>query len=153
MMKFLKRFWIILIDCLAFKFGSVVIKKVSKDEPIARYLTSSNSFSRKNNRVKHNAFLPPINMKLSVFLIKDLTESKIWEIGQKEVVNKIIPRKNLYGRADIKASDVFETGLEIHPDNIPPRHADIVNWPDEKSIRKEIALELAERALLMLLPN
>lgn len=153
MMKFLKRFWTILIDYLPLKSRSLIIKKVRNDEPVARYLTSTRWFSPKNKRVKHNAFLPPSNMRLSVFLIKDLTESRIWEIGQKKVVNKIIPRKNLYGRANIKALDVFETGLEIQPDNIPPRHAEIVDWPDEKSKRKEIALELAEKALLILRPD
>ena len=150
MMKFLKQFWIILIDYLAFKVGNVLIKTLSKDEIIARYLTSSKWFSRENNRVKHNAFLPPPSMKLSVFRIDNLSESKIWEIGQKRVVNKIIPPRNLYGRADIKTLNILETGLEIHLDNIPPRHADIVNWPNEKSKRKEIALELAENASLVL---
>jgi hypothetical protein len=37
--------------------------------------------------------------------------------------------------------------------NIPPRHAEIVDWPDEKSKRKEIALELAEKTLLILRPD
>ena len=96
--------------------------------------------------------MPPSNMKLSVFRIDNLTESQIWKIGQKRVANRMRTRRNLYGRADVKALNVFETGLEIHHDNIPPRHADIVNWPDEKSERKEIALELAANASLKLRP-
>jgi len=152
MMKFLKRFWIILIDYFTSKFGNALIKAVSKDEFLARYLTSSRWFSRENNRVKHHAFMPPSNMKLSVFRIDNLTESQIWKIGQKRVANRMRTRRNLYGRADVKALNVFETGLEIHHDNIPPRHADIVNWPDEKSERKEIALELAANASLKLRP-
>ena len=34
--------------------------------------------------------------------------------------------------------------------DIPPRHADLIGWPEEKSARKLIALELAEQAELEL---
>jgi hypothetical protein len=39
-----------------------------------------------------------------------------------------IPRK-LHGRADIKALNILENGLKIDPDDTPPRHANIIDWP------------------------
>ena len=48
------------------------------------------------------------------------------------------------------ATTVRETGLTIDPDNDPPRHANILGWPEEKSEQKLIALELSESAKLKL---
>ena len=48
------------------------------------------------------------------------------------------------------AVTVQEVGLKIDADNDPPRHANIVGWPKEKSARKLMALESSERATLKL---
>jgi hypothetical protein len=58
--------------------------------------------------------------------------------------------KNLHGRADIQALNILETNLQINPDNIPTRHANIVGWPELKEERKSIAQELAAKASLRL---
>ena len=44
--------------------------------------------------------------------------------------------------------DVRDFGLDVDPDDDPPRHAVIVNWPVEKPAWKLIALKLADRATL-----
>ncbi len=93
--------------------------------------------------------MPPANLKLSVYRIDQLSEFNIWRIGGK-VARKTQPPRNLHGRADIKALQILKTGLRIFPDNVPPRHANIINWPDEKSEIIEIALELAANASLVL---
>ena len=85
----------------------------------------------------------PVNMDLSVFRIDKLPESKIWKIGEDEIIKRSAQFRNIHGRADIVALNVFKAGLQIFPDNIPPRHANIINWPNEKSKRMEIAHELA----------
>ena len=150
MMKYLKQFLTILTDYYHTKIKSGLPKTVSNSEVLARYLLSSKSFSRDNNRVKRQAFMPPANLKLSVYRIDKLSEYNIWNIGEKRVARKTKPPRNLHGRADIKALKVVETGLRIIPDNIPPRHANIIDWPDEKSEIIEIALELAANASLAL---
>jgi len=94
--------------------------------------------------------MPPANLKLSVYRTDKLSELDIWRIGEKRVAGKAKPPRNLHGRADIKALQVVETGLQIIPDNVPPRHANIIDWPDEKSEIIEIALELAANASLAL---
>jgi hypothetical protein len=121
---------------------------VEPHEPLARFLTHRTQFSRQNNRVKTVAFMPPADMRLSVFRVHGLGSEKIWEIGEEIVVHQTA--KTLYGRAEIKALEVSKNGLYVDPDNIPPRHANILGWPQEKSKQKAIAIELAENATLAL---
>ena len=117
---------------------------------LSRYLLSRSLFSPQKKRVKSSAFLPPPDLKLSVFRVNGLTKKEIWELGEREVVQKQSTSKTLYGRADVKASKVWDVNLRIDPNDIPPRHADLIGWPEEKSARKLIALELAEQAALEL---
>jgi hypothetical protein len=150
MMKFLKRFSTILTDYYRIEIKDRLPRIVSTRETLTRYLLSKKLFSRANNRVKPQAFMPPADLKLSVFRTDKLSEIQIWKIGEKRVARKTKPPRNLHGRADIKALKVVETGLRIIPDNVPPRHANIIDWPDEKSEIIEIALELAANASLAL---
>ena len=55
----------------------------------------------------------------------------------------------LLGRAEIKAQDASDVGLGIEPDSKPPRHANLVGWPNEKHERMSMAQELAARASLV----
>ena len=122
---------------------------VNPTESLGRYLTQKNHFSRWDNAVRTLAFMPPPNLRLSVFRIDGLKLDEVWEIGQKEVIDVLPQPKTLYGMADIKASKVREFDLEIEPSNTPPRHADICGWP-EKAKHKSIAQQLAAEAKLIL---
>lgn len=116
-------------------------------ETLARFLIQSNQFSRE--RVKYNAFLPhPDRLDLSVFRIEELEDEEIWDIGEKHVAN---PRgKQLYGAGKIAASSFQKHRLDVVSNEPPPRHADILNWPQAKEAQKAIALELASEAILAL---
>ncbi len=123
---------------------------VNSNESLARYLNQkSGYFSTDRNSVLPRAFMPPTNLRLSVFRIDGLKLDEVWEIGQKEVIDVLPQSKTLYGMADIKASKVREFALEIEPSNTPPRHADICGWP-EKAKRKSVAQQLAAEAKLIL---
>lgn len=81
----------------------------------------------------------------------DLAPHQVWEIGQANVLDMMsTPTKSLYGRADILASLVENNGLRVEPDNNPPRHADIIGWPQDRGERKSIAQKLAAGATLIL---
>lgn len=54
-----------------------------------------------------------------------------------------------YGFASIVASLVYEEGLLIEADNIPPRHAEIIGWPIDEAHQKSIAQVLAAQASLV----
>ncbi len=122
--------------------------KVSPSESLARYLTHHYHYSSLTNSVKTAAFQPPSNLRLSVFRIDGLIPKEVWEIGRVNVAP--LPGKDVYGFANIIASAVCEMDLDVDPDNNPPRHADIVGWPQEKSERTSIAQELAAKATLRL---
>jgi hypothetical protein len=107
---------------------------------------SKNAFSVQNNRVKVSAFMPNRERELSVFRIQDLPEEQIWEIGQRYVSEP--QSKTLYARGDVLASVVTENNLTIDPDDHPPRHANVLGWPEDKSAQKLIATELANQATL-----
>jgi len=122
---------------------------VNPTESLGRYLTQKNHFSRRDNAVRTLAFMPPPNLRLSVFRIDGLKLEEVWIIGQREVIDVLPQPKTLYGVADIKASKVREFDLEIEPSNTPPRHADICGWP-EKAKHKSVAQQLAAEAKLIL---
>ncbi len=122
---------------------------VNPNESLGRYLTQKNHFSRRDNAVRTLAFMPPLNLRLSVFRVVGLKLDEVWEIGQKEIIDVLPQPKTLYGMADIKASKVREFDLEIEPSNTPPRHADICGWP-EKAKHKSVAQQLAAEAKLIL---
>lgn len=124
------------------------MKILNKNEQVSRYLLSKSQFSTLKGRVKYSAFMPAPDGKTSIFRIYDLTEREIWEIGDREVAQK--RNKALLGRADITASHILKSGLRIIPDDTPPRHANINNWPSEKDKQRLIALELADDSSLYL---
>lgn len=118
---------------------------ISPTETLSRFILQKNWYRPSNNSVKHAAFMPnPNNGETSVFRISGITNEEIWDIGDREVAPKI--GKPILGRADINASNVTATGLKVIPNEPPERHADIVDWPSERSEQKMIALELAAEA-------
>lgn len=124
------------------------IQRVDPGENLARYILHKSHFSSQQKRVKYAVFMPAPTGETSVFRISNLSEDEIWEIGRRDVAQK--REMPLLGRADISAFYVFNKNLKIIPDNIPPRHANIIGWPEEKSAQKLIAMELAENARLHL---
>jgi hypothetical protein len=124
------------------------LNQVNPEEYLARYILQKSQFSAANQRVKYSTFLPAPNGETSVFRISNLSDSEIWKIGNIEVAQK--RGLLLLGRADISAFKVLNKNLKIIPDNIPPRHANIIGWPEEKSKQKLIAMELSENAQLRL---
>lgn len=148
-MKYLKRLLTILTDC--FPKSDDLSTKVKDQEILSRYITSKNWFSRKNDRVKHHAYMPrPKELDLSVYRTDNLSNLEIWEIARKRIISKMSVPRSLYGRADLQAGNLNNTDLKIDPDNKPKRHANIINWPSLKEDQKIIALELAEKASLSL---
>lgn len=119
--------------------------QVEQAETLARYIYSKSYYRPSDNTVRHSAFMPPKNRRLSVFRIFGLRENEIWELG-----DNLRNDQPLLGRADIKAGSVNGTGLAVEADDIPHRHANIVGWPDDDSAIKLKALELAEKAHLHL---
>lgn len=120
------------------------MNQVEAEEILARFLYSRNHYRSSDNTVKYSAFIPPEDRCLSVFRTSGLHENDVWSIGDSLRVQPSL------GRADITALSVLESGLLIVADDIPPRHANITGWHGEASAIKLKAIELAEKACLML---
>lgn len=116
------------------------------DEPLTRFIFSRSHFNVPKNRVKHQAFLPPTDLKLSVFRIEGLTDGEVWQIGEGLEAER---DDHLHARADLASDAVVTVGLSAIRDEPPPRHANIIGWPpDDKDSRKILAMELAAVASL-----
>lgn len=121
---------------------------ISDREALSRFLTQSGHYSSKGPRA--GAFLPhPTYGNTSVFRVGgDLPLLKrIWA--------ETNPGRDLRAVAVVTAAQVRWVGLDVTPDEPPPRHANIEQWPKDadpelqKSRHKELALELAAGAVLV----
>jgi len=131
--------------------NTIMEEEVSVDELVARFITGKDYYRPKDGTVKHNAFMPSREGETSVYRTKDLADDEIFEIGRIYFAEKI--GKDLKGRADIPAFEVFEKGLAIVSQPTDhSRHASIVDWPQDKSKSRLIAVELAAKAKLQLVP-
>ena len=119
---------------------------IQPDHPLARFIYSSSHFSREKQRVKHNAFMPGADGKTSVFRTRGLDEGATWTIGEEVARQRA---QTLHARGDILAADVFRAKLKVIPSEPPLYHANIEDWPVEKSAQKLIAIDLADAAKLV----
>lgn len=123
---------------------------IQPSEPLARFITQKSYYRSASKTVRHNAFMPNRYGKTPVYRIINLVHPEIFEIGQIFVAEKM--NKQLLGRADIKAIKIIEKNLSVISDPDPhPRHANILDWPDEREKYRLIAVELADEAELHLL--
>lgn len=147
MMKSLKSFFLTLRE----RFSKVrsphnLKATVEENEKLARYIFSTRHFVRQPPRVKAEAYMPTRG-EVSVFRIDGLDQAAIWEIGS-DIARKRV--RTLYARGDTRAKDARRGGLDILSDEPPPRHANLVGWPDnDKPRQKLIALQIASVATLV----
>ena len=123
--------------------------QILPSEWITRYILERKKITLTKMKISHRVFMPNKNGETSVYRIDGLSESVVWQIGERNVASEC--DKPLLGRADISASNVTKHGLNVKPDIRPhPRHANIIDWPNEGSRQRLIALELAADAQLRL---
>ncbi len=127
--------------------------RLSTEEVLARYILTKRYYNPTDQSVKRQVFMPVRNqqtsiLETSVYRVLGLPDKEIWNIGEREVAQK--SHRNLHGRADIGYVKVLEKGLDVKPDEIPPRHANIIGWPEEESRKMMTAIEIAADAKLHL---
>jgi len=126
------------------------VEPVTPDEQLARCLTQSNHYKRDPLRVTERAFLPAPDGATSVFRIDGLDDKALW--GHVDVHVGSTGRR-VEGAGIVLAQVVKNVGLRMRADDVPPRHAEIVGWPDEKSDQKSRAQQLAGAAVLKMRPG
>lgn len=109
---------------------------ISDDEYLVRFLTSSRWFN--TTAVRPAAFLP-YKGETSVSRHDPKPSTTLWKLADKQNL------PNVYGAAIVKARDIRNILLQVIPDEPPPRHAVIRNWPvnDDPTYQKAQQLELA----------
>lgn len=97
-----------------------------------------------SKEVKYPAFIPPKNLKLSIFRTSNLNEQEIWILA----VEKVEPSRGpVIGRGELTVSAIAEEKLQVSTDEDPnSRHADVVGWPVDRDARVTIAKALAAKA-------
>lgn len=80
-----------------------------------------------------------------------LDEPEVWKTGQ-SVASET--GATLHGRADVQAHVYANQRLRVFPKALPNNlnHADVVDWPADKSAQKEIALLIAREASFKPIP-
>jgi len=98
-----------------------------------RYVTSDGG-------VRTAAFSTGNDGKVSVFVTSNMLLNDIWGHGDAHFPHEII------GRAYLKAQVVLDEGLGIDFNNVPPKHADIIGFPDAKDLNLAKRQALAAKA-------
>lgn len=114
---------------------------VSSEELLARYIFFKKHI-RPDSTIRPDAFIPYPYPDLSVTRHFGLTDEELWGIGN-DIAE--IREKTLYGRGDLQAAIVERQKLQVLADPLPENrnHANITNWPPEKSLQKIVAQELS----------
>jgi hypothetical protein len=122
---------------------------VGDQERLARFVFTERYVPKSGDGVKAEALLPFKHIELSVTRHRDLTNSEIWQLGsdvagiRSSKEGRSIP---LIGRADFHAEVARQQKLDVIPDEPPRNHANVVNWPPEKSAQMNLAQEIAARS-------
>ena len=118
-------------------------------EELCRFLTKKDHYSVEKQVVRHTAFHPPRDGRLSVYSVTNCPDAEVWAIGDAHVAPA---RGPILGQALVNSLIAYnEASLAVELTGIPhPRHADIIGWHAEKAQARLQALRLADRALLKL---
>ncbi len=120
--------------------------EVPLEEGRNRFIFDRGKYAPKDQRVKYQAFMPAPNGKTSVYRTSQLGDAEIWGLSERYVEPKI--GRKTKARGELKVVDVRVAELQVLSTAEPPRHANIVNWPDTEDAQLSIAQVLAERSRL-----
>jgi hypothetical protein len=118
----------------------------TEDPLLSRFIFSKSDIKYAKKQVRPRVFMPPPDLKLSVFDIEALEVREIWHIGSEVAA---VRSQTLHARADIQTSSASAQGLRVSVDEPPLRHRIIEGWPaNQKEDQKLIAMQLAADAAL-----
>ncbi|MDQ6968346.1 MAG: hypothetical protein Q9M14_06675 [Mariprofundaceae bacterium] len=120
-------------------------QEVGEDEELARYVFSRRQI-RADDTVRPEALMPsPRYPDMSVTRHLSLSEEQIWKIGTQVSIQRSKP---LQGRLDLATKNLTKHELLVKADPLPDNknHANVTNWPQDKSTQKQIALDICAEA-------
>jgi len=156
-MKYLKLFWTTLREFISNIFG-FSSKTLNENDQIGRFLTSSSHYSETKGRVKYSALMPMLNEKsdkyeTSVFNVQNLSNGEKEQLATKYILVHLPSGRSIYGTGQFQKTDANNSNLRLSVSEPPPKHLNIIDWPNEKSERMLRAKELAKKCNLVLFNN
>lgn len=98
--------------------------------------------------MKAAGLLPPpvgptvTRLETSVYRVDGLTAGAVWELAA-EYVDAV--EQPMTARGSAAAKVFFDARLNFDADGTPhERHANVVEWPEEKHLQKDIARQIAD---------
>ncbi|OHD56328.1 MAG: hypothetical protein A2Y33_12030 [Spirochaetes bacterium GWF1_51_8] len=136
------------------------MNQIKSVEIVTRFLfDQGRHFNVEPRRIKTEAFLPQEiegRFETSVFYIKDLAESEIWDNISSFIENKRNDERKSKARADIIVESILNIGLNVEPEihkSGHPLHANIINWSKEDDTQLNQAKLLCNIATLIIRPK
>ena len=126
--------------------NNVLPRSVADNEPLGRFIFSKRHFNKTDQSTKYAAFLPYGEpLAVSVFRLMGLGPGEVVDLGRQVGQAR---SSGLKAYAELPASSVKKAQLLLHPDDTPPRHASIENWPMDKHEQQMKALSLSRDSRL-----
>lgn len=117
-------------------------------ETLCRFLTDRGHYSPTKRIVRHTAFFPPRDNRLSVYWTTGCSDRVVWELGDRYVAPL---RGPILGQGRVNSLVAYAAGLTVDLTGVPhPRHADIVGWDVDRKKARLQAHKLADKAQLVL---
>ena len=144
--KFLRKLCVSWID-LYFRSE----RHVAPIEVVTRFLRHKSDYRTVPQvEARERAFLPHRRLggapyATSIFMTGRLRDSDVWQLGEYKLGST-----SLRGRADLRAGQVADIGLEPNADNRFRRHVDIIGWTDHNAEQKLQAQKLARASNALL---
>jgi len=134
-----------------FRNTSTSDSDIKNEEIISRFIFEKKHFNASEKRIKYAAFMPPKNLKASVYRTSTLSNNQVWEIGREYVEKNRNDGKLIEARGTIPVARIRSKDLDVISEPTPHYlHADIVEWSLDRSSQKLVATELANEATLIL---
>ena len=128
--------------------------QIDQGERITRFIFVQRYVDLEKQVVEPEAFFPPKDKRMSIYRTNNCSDKKVWWLGDWFVARKRTDRKKVLARGDLHASDFATANLELKPYRDPhPRHTHAEGWPDDRASQGMKALELANRATLLVKPS
>lgn len=122
-------------------------KDIQSRETLSRFIFEKSWIRQSEAKIKAEAFLPnpKESFTTSVFR-KDFMSAEEY-VNAKTTCELRRAPKSWKGTGLIEANDAIESGLKVEPEESEFKwHADLINWPTEKSAQMLIAKKIAEKA-------
>jgi len=114
---------------------------------LARYVNQKGQYSKAGKRLKVGSLkLRTGEFGLSVWGISDLKIDEIKNIGE----SLLTEGRRSHGYGEFSQTDFLDEKLNIDFTSGKPRHADVVDWPEDEEERTEIANILSLKSKLVL---